>query len=220
MPECDCDGIDLKFDEAYAAEKLEAYRSHGPDPSTRALIDAISAEDVRGLTLLDIGGGVGAVQHDLLERGLASAQEVEASAANVAACQAEAEARGHANRISHVTGDFASVADKLAPADIVTLDRSLCCWPQPLALIDGSAGMARRLYGLVYPRDTWWVRYGWRTWGNVRQIVKRTGLRLMTPRSAAVEAILAQHGLYLHRHATIGVWQVALFARETPAPDA
>ena len=60
MPECDCDGIDHKFDEAYAAEKLEAYRSHGPDPSTRALIDAISAEDVRGLTLLDIGAGVGA----------------------------------------------------------------------------------------------------------------------------------------------------------------
>ena len=75
MPECDCDGIDLKFDEAYAAEKLEAYRRHGPDPSTRALIDAISAEGVRGLTLLDIGGGVGAVQHDLLERGLASAQD-------------------------------------------------------------------------------------------------------------------------------------------------
>jgi magnesium-protoporphyrin O-methyltransferase len=217
---CHCDGLDTGFDEAYAAEKLAAYRSHGPDRSTRALIEAISAEDVAGLTLLDIGGGVGAVQHGLLERGVVSAQEVEASAAYVAACRTEAEARGHADRISHLSGDFASVRDKLAPADIVTLDRSICCWPEPLALIDGSAGMARRLYGLVYPRDTWWVRYGWRSWGNIRQLIKGTGLRLMTPRSAQVEAILASHGLFLLRHATVGVWQIALFAREAPAPDA
>lgn len=218
QPECDCNGIDLKFDETYAAEKLETYRIEGADPSTRALIEAITAEGVRDLTLLDIGGGVGALQHELLERGLASAQEVEASAANIAACQSEAEARGHADRISHVYGDFASVADTLAPADVVTLDRSICCWSDPLGLIDGSAGMARRLYGLVYPRDTWWVRYGWRTWGNVRQLIKRTGLRLMTPRSADVEAVLARRGLYLHRHATVGVWQIALFVREAPAP--
>ena len=216
-PGCDCEGIDLKFDETYAAEKLETYRNGGADPSTRALIDAITAEDVQGLTLLDIGGGVGALQHELLERGLSSAQEVEASAAYVAASQSEAEARGHADRISHVHGDFASVADTLAPADVVTLDRSLCCWPDPLGLVDGSARMARQLYGLVYPRDTWWVRYGWRSWGNLRQVIKSTDLRLSTPSSAEVEAILKRHGLYLCRHTTVGVWQIALFAREAPA---
>ncbi len=216
--DCDCDSerIDLKFDEAYAAGKLEAYRSRGPDPGTRALLEAICTEAVAGQTLLDIGGGVGALQHELLERGVSSAQEVEASAAYVVACQAEAEARGHADRVSHVIGDFASVAETLTPADIVTLDRVVCCWSEPLALIDGSARMARRLYGLVYPRDTWWVRYGWRTWGNLRQLIKRSGLRLMTPRSADVEAILAQQGLHLRHHTTVGVWQVALFVREAP----
>ena len=85
-----CDQISSRFDAVYATEKLARYRVHGPDPSTRALLDAINVADIRGKTLLDIGGGVGAVQHELLRLGVVSVQEVEASAAYVAACQADA----------------------------------------------------------------------------------------------------------------------------------
>ena len=214
MTACRCDQISSRFDEAYATEKLARYREHGPDPSTRALLDAISGADIRGKTLLDIGGGVGAVQHELLRLGVASVQEVEASTAYVAACQAEAGRQGHGDRINHLRGDFGSVAETVEPADIVTLDRSICCWHDPLTLIDQSAAKARWLYGLVYPRDVWWVRHGWRHFGNVRQVLKRSGLRLTTPRAVDVARILARHHLYLHRHAEVGVWQIAVFARD------
>jgi magnesium-protoporphyrin O-methyltransferase len=211
---CRCDQISSRFDEVFAREKLARYRAHGPDPSTRALLEAISVEDIRGKTLLDIGGGVGAVQHELLRLGVAWAQEVEASTAYVAACQAEAGRQGHGDRIIHLSGDFGSVADAVEPADIVTLDRSVCCWHDPLTLIDQSAAKARWLYGLVYPRDVWWVRYGWRHLGNARQVLKRSGLRLTTPRAVDVARILDRHHLHLRRHAEIGVWQIAVFARD------
>ena len=211
---CSCDQVGPQFDEAYAAAKLARYRTVGPDPSTRALLDAILAEDIRGGTLLDVGGGVGAIQHELLKRGVASAQEVEASAAYVAACRSEAERQGHADRITHICGDFICVASAVEPADIVTLDRSLCCCHDPLALVDHTAARTRWLYGLVYPRDVWWVRHGWRHLGNARQVLKHSGLRLSTPRAMKVEAILAQHGLSLRRHAEVGVWQIALFATD------
>lgn len=210
---CRCDRVAARFDEAYAAEKLARYRTTGPDPSTRALLDAITAEGVSGRTLLDIGGGVGAVQHELLRRGVATAQEVEASTAYVAACRAEAERQGHGDRITHLHGDFGSVALDVEPADIVTLDRSVCCWDDPLTLIDHSAGKARWLYGLVYPRDVWWVRHGWRNLSNVRQVLKRNSLRLSTPRTADVEATLARHGFRRWHHAEVGVWQIVLFRR-------
>jgi magnesium-protoporphyrin O-methyltransferase len=142
MTGCGCERKEVKFDEAYAAERLQRYRTMGPDPSTRALLEAIVAEDVRGLTLLDIGGGVGAIQHELLDQGLASVQEVEASAAYSAACAQEASARGHADRITHLVGDFSSVAHAVSPADIVTLDRSVCCWREPLVLIEDAARLA------------------------------------------------------------------------------
>ena len=65
-----------------------------------------------------------------------------------------------------------------------------------------------------------WVRHGWRHLSDVRQILKRSGLRLSTPRATDVEAILARHGLRLHRHAEVGVWQVALYANEAGPPVA
>ena len=213
MTDCRCEQVGSRFDEAYAAEKLASYRTHGPDPSTRALLDAISVADVRGKTLLDIGGGVGAVQHELLRRGVESVQEVEASAAYAAACRAEAGRQGHGDRIVHLSGDFGSVADVVVPADIVTLDRSVCCWHDPLTLIDQSGAKARWLYGLVYPRDVWWVRYGWRYLSNLRQVLERSGLRLSTPRTGDVERILARHHLRPHSRTEVGVWQVAVFVR-------
>lgn len=214
--DCRCDVLDWKFDEAYAAEKLALYRSIGPDTSTRMLLDMIASEDVRGKTLLDIGGGVGAVQHELLRRGVVSAQEVEASLAYVDACRREADRQGHGDRITHLNGDFGSLADKVMPADIVTLDRSLCCWHDPLRLVDDSAVKSRWLFGVVYPRDVWWVRHGWRRFSNLRQSLKRSSLRLATPRTADVEDVLARHGLRRRRHAEIGVWQVSLYGKDAP----
>jgi magnesium-protoporphyrin O-methyltransferase len=214
MTACQRDQLCARFDAACAAEKLARYRAHGPDPSTRALLTAITIEDVEGKTLLDIGGGIGAVQHELLRRGIASAQEVEASSAYAVACRAEAERQGHGDRIVHLVGDFGSVADAVEPADIVTLDRAVCCWHDPLALIDQSAAKSRWLYGLVYPRDVWWVRLGWRYVSNARQILKRSGLRLGTPRAVAVERMLAGHGFRPERLAVVGVWQIAVFVRD------
>ena len=166
MPDCRCERIESRFDEAYASSKLVAYRTKGPDPSTRALIDALCEDDLAGMTLLDIGGGVGAVQHGLIGAGVRSVQEVEASTAYAVACRDEARRLGHGDRIRHIVGDFASVVGQVEPADIVTLDRSVCCWHDMPSLVGLSAQKARQLYGLVYPRDARWVRYGWGASGS------------------------------------------------------
>ena len=206
--------IELKFDQAYATQRLAAYRKNGPDPSTLALIDAIVSEDIEGMTLLDIGGGVGAVQHALLTAGVRSAIEIEASLAYQATCRAEAERRGHGERICHVFGDFGSVADTVASADIVTLDRSLCCWPDMPELVSRSAAKARRLYGLVYPRDVWWVRHGWRFASDLRQLIRRSPMRVFIHRSEEVEAIVESAGLTRHSYREVGAWQVVVYRRD------
>ncbi len=215
MTQCQCDGIESKFDEQYATEKLELYHREGPDPTTRAMLEAIRAEvDVEGLTLLDIGGGVGIVQHELLQSGLASAVEVEVSEGYAAANRAEAELRGHADRITHVLGDFGSVADSVEPADIVTLDRAICCWHDMPDLVSRSAEKASRLYATVYPRDAWWVRYGWRTYGNARHLLNRNPMRVHIHRTREIDAILATKGLSRRSYREMGVWQITVFARD------
>jgi hypothetical protein len=216
MASCDCERIGSRFDAAYAADKLAAYRRSGPAPTTQALIDALRGEGIQGLTLLDVGGGIGAVQHELLRSGVSAAVEVEASEASIAACREEAERQGHADRIQHLSGDFGTLAAAIPAADIVTLDRSVCCWPDMPGLVGASADKATRLYGLVYPRDDWWIRFPWRVMTNVRMMLRRQPMRVFVHRTHDVEGILAEHGLKRRSHKTVGVWQVVVFARAMP----
>jgi hypothetical protein len=213
MSSCQCEGIESRFDAAYATQKLERYRRAGPDATTRVLLDALRREGVHGMTLLDIGGGVGAVQHELLQSGVTSVVEVEASAAYQDACRQESERRGHAGRIEHRLGDFGSLANAIEPADIVTLDRAVCCWPDMPGLVRPSAARARRLYGLVYPRDDWWVRIGWRSFSRLRLLARSNPMRVFVHRTRDVEAIVREEGLVRRSRRTMGVWQVVVFAR-------
>jgi hypothetical protein len=69
-----CQGIEDLFSEEYVAGELKRYRRRGPDKTTRILIEALKKDGVEGETLLDIGGGLGAIQHELLARRRAQRQ--------------------------------------------------------------------------------------------------------------------------------------------------
>src|SRR5258708_17658250 len=162
MTSCQCQGIEDQFNSREAAKKLADYHKHGPAGTTRLLITALKEAGVAGSTMLDIGGGIGAIQLELLKAGALSAVSVDASTAYIEAAQQEAQRQGLQDRIQFQHGDFVELAGGLPPADIVTLDRSLCCYPDMPALVGLSASRARQLYGLVYPRDAWWTRWGLR----------------------------------------------------------
>ena len=72
MPCSSCLGIEKQFDQAWAADDLRRYRKRGPMRTTQLLVDALKAEGVEGQTLLDIGGGIGALQNELLKGGMQS----------------------------------------------------------------------------------------------------------------------------------------------------
>src|SRR5881409_4121058 len=119
------------------------------------MIHLLRRAGVEGSTLLDIGGGIGGIQYDLLEAGVREVTAVDASSAYQRAARAEAERRGVSARIQFQLGDFVALAPQVAAADIVTLDRVVCCYPDMEPLVRLSAERCRRLYGLVYPRDQW-----------------------------------------------------------------
>ena len=122
-------------------------------------------------------------------------------------------ARDTSDRIEHHLGDFGSLAEGIGPADIVTLDRAVCCWPDMSGLVRPSAAKARRLYGLVYPRDDWWVRIGWRTYTRLRLLARSNPMRVFVHPTRDVEALLREEGLVRRSRRTMGVWQVVVFAR-------
>jgi len=124
-----CQGIEGFFDKREAGRKLRLYRKSGPSKTTSILVDAVKEKGVEGKSLLDVGGGVGAIQHELLRAGAERADSVEASTAYIDANREEAARQGHADRITYHHGDFVDIAPTLERADIVTLERVICCYP-------------------------------------------------------------------------------------------
>jgi 2-polyprenyl-3-methyl-5-hydroxy-6-metoxy-1,4-benzoquinol methylase len=212
MPCCQCQGIERLFDGREALRKLRAYARHGPDRTTRLLLDAVKAEHIEGATLLDIGGGVGVAQLELLSAGLRSATDVDASSAYLDVAREEARRRGDGDRVSYRHGDFVTLAPEIEPADIVTLDRVICCYHATPALVRASATKARRLYGLVYPRDAWWTRCFSASENMVfrprrhpyRSFIHPTHLVDTLAHGAGLERRLLHQGAF---------WQVVLYAR-------
>ena len=212
MPEPSCDCCPNTFSSRDAEGDLKRYREKGPDKTTRSLIDAIVAEGIAGASLLDVGGGIGAIQLELLAAGAAKALSVDASEAYVEVALGEAERRGYGDRTEARVGDFVTLAPEIEPADVVTLDRVVCCYADLAALLGAVGSHARRLVGLVYPRDIWWNRvvargiaaFGWLTRDPTRWYLHRPG---------EVDAILQAAG-YRRREITRDlIWQVAVYER-------
>jgi SAM-dependent methyltransferase len=212
MP-CSCckPDYDAKFDEKGARKDLLSYRKSGADGSTKRLIDALLRHGVEGATLLDIGGGVGAIQLELLAAGAASSLDVDASAAFLATAEHEADARGFRGRVAYRYGDFVELADEVDAADIVTLDRVICCYPDVEALVGRSVGRARRLYGLVYPVDRWWTRAIGRL-GNAMLRLCRNDFRIHVHPDATIERIVRMAGFERSYQHAGWFWQTRVYA--------
>ena len=206
--------LDRQFDARHAEQQLRAYRRQGPRGLTRALVEALAAGGVEGRTVLDIGGGVGAVHHELLRSGAAAAVDVDASRAYISVARDEAERQGHVERVRYLAGDFVTLADAVDPADLVALDRVICCYPDMAALVGRSASLARRRYGLVYPRDSWFARAMVAVM-NVGFRLSRSPFRTYIHRTADVDAILSDHGLVKRLRRTTPIWQLVIYERPT-----
>ena len=213
-----CEGIELQFGQAAARKKLRRFRRRGPDRTTRLLVDALraalDAADTRAAVLLDIGAGVGAIHHELLDGRVERAIHLDGSTAHLAAAREEAERRGHGPRVEFVHGDFVDLASAIPAADVVTLDRVICCYHDMERLVGLSAQKARRLYGAVYPRDVRWMRVALAVI-NLVQRLKRSGFRVFLHSPTAIDGVLRIAGLERRAVRRTPGWEVVIYERKT-----
>ena len=212
-----CQGIEHQFGSAAVRRKLRQYRRRGPDRTTRFLIEdlraALVASSVHDATLLDIGAGLGAIHHALLDGYVSRAVHVDASAAQLAAAREETERRGHGGRVEVLHGNFVDMAPDIPPADVVTLDRVICCYDDMRGLVGRSVEKATRWYGAVYPRDIAWMRIAIAGL-NVFERVRRSTFRVFLHDPQAIDAELRAAGLTrVSIRETLG-WQVVVYRRD------
>jgi magnesium-protoporphyrin O-methyltransferase len=150
--------VEGQFGERRATGDLARYRTKGAGATARLLLAGLAKAGPPKGRLLDVGAGIGALSFELLDRGVTSAVGVDLSSAYVAVAIDEAVRRGRSDATQFVHGDFVDIADDIPPADIVTLDRVVCCYPACERLLDESLRHADSFVALSYPRDAWYVR--------------------------------------------------------------
>lgn len=201
-----------QFGPAIAARDLDRYRRKGPDATSRLLLNAVRRHVNGATSLLDVGGGVGVLDFELLANGVSSATLVDASPAYLDVAGREAESRKVADRLRCVVGDFAVLADGIESADLVTMHRVVCCYPDYASLLQAAAKHARRAFAFSYPRDRWYIHF-WLALENVRRRLCGDPFRTFVHAPVEMEARVSQDGFVrIHRSRTF-VWSIDVYAR-------
>lgn len=212
MPCNCCEITDNAFSEAEARSELRSYRRRGPANQTKLILEAIRSLKLNGAALLDIGGGIGAIYHELLKDVAREAVHVDASSAYLKSAKEETARRGNTEHVKFIHADFTEVASQLPPADIVTLDRVVCCYPDFRILLKGAADHSRRAIALTYPRETWYIRFGLRA-ANFFQKLRKDPFRVFLHPVAEMEALLTKEGFVKTSVQRLVIWEMTLYQR-------
>lgn len=215
---CSCAGAAAftaqHFDDQRARAELEAYHRRGPGPTTRRLLAGLRLVGATEGTLLDIGSGIGILTFELLKSGLDQAHCVDLSPASLAIGRTEAEQQGRAGRIRWLEADFVTAAPQLEPADVVTLDRVVCCYPAYRPLLEEATRLTQRFLALSYPRDRWFVRAA--LWvENALRRLRGNPFRAFVHSPEAMDSLLRQRGFTrTHQEATLA-WDADIYTRDS-----
>jgi magnesium-protoporphyrin O-methyltransferase len=195
-----------------AADGARRYRRDGPDRMTRSLARRAGARGVEDAAVLEIGGGIGQVALELLKAGAASAEVVELLPDYEPFVRELAAEAGVAERMSFRTADLAADPAAAAPADLVVLNKVVCCTPDGVALAGVAASLARRTLVLSFPRETWWARAGLGT-VNLYLRLRRRRFRVFVHSRAALEGAVEAQGLALASAKDGPLFRIAAFER-------
>jgi len=202
------------FKPRLARKSLDRHRKKGLDDLERRMVAAVSVDGLDGARVLEIGGGIGTLQSELLGAGAAQGEIVELVSAWEPYARELARERGIEERTSFRVADILESPESVEDADVVLLNRVVCCSPDGIALSGRAARLTRRALVLSFPRDVLWVRVGLRLVNVGMRVMGRSFRAFVHPPSELVSSAEAA-GLTLMESGHGRMWAFAALRRET-----
>jgi hypothetical protein len=209
---CTPKGYRQIFSERGARAQARRYRRNGLDATSRRIVELLKEQGVDGLTLLEIGGGIGAIQIELLKAGLARAVSVELTPTYEESAAELLREAGFDDRVERRVMDFVNAGADIGAADIVVMNRVICCYPDLPRLAGAAADHARGLLVMSFPKERWWTRVIVRM-ANLGMGLTRREFRIFLHPPAQILATGRQHGLKLSLNRPGVFWQIAAMQR-------
>ena len=178
----------------------------------RSLARRAAARGLEGATVLEIGGGIGQVLLELLEAGAREGEVVELVPGYEPHARALAAEAGLGERVASAPPTSSRTPRRAAPADIVVLNKVVCCTPDGVELAGIAASLARRTLVLSFPRDVWWTRF-FLAVGNGFMRRTRRSFRAFVHPPEALRRAAEEHGLTLASERDGPLFRIAAFER-------
>jgi magnesium-protoporphyrin O-methyltransferase len=211
---CNARGCDGFFTPRVASRAAERYRKKGVDKTAQRMLAFLEESGIEGATVLEVGGGVGDVQLELLKLGAARTLNLELSPGyddEARRLIREARVEGRADRRIH---DIATDPTGVEPADVVVLHRVVCCYPDYEQLLGAAAEHARRLLVFSYPPRNLLSRFLLGA-QNLLFRLQRKEFRTFAHPPARMLGVVEQRGLQQRYAYNPVVWQIAGFERRS-----
>jgi magnesium-protoporphyrin O-methyltransferase len=148
---CGRPGYQKVFGDRCAKRVARMYRKRGLDPTQSRMVSFLIEHGIAGASVLEIGGGVGEMQIELLSRGAREATNLEISRSYEAEAAALLTQWGMTNRVERRFVDIAQSPDEVEPADVVIMHRVVCCYGDYRRLLSAAANHATHLLVFSYP---------------------------------------------------------------------
>ncbi len=209
---CSPRGYRWIFSENTARADAKRYRRKGLDPTSRRIVELIKQHGVEGRTVLEVGGGIGAIQIELLRAGAARAVSIELTPTYEEVATGLLKEAGLEARVERSVMDFAEANDAAPTADIVIMNRVICCYPDMPTLAGAAADHTAEMLVMSYPRETWWTRTG--LWGgNLALRLARREFQVFLHPPRMILAASERHGLRTVFDSPGAFWTVAALRR-------
>jgi magnesium-protoporphyrin O-methyltransferase len=200
------------FTASTARRDLDRYRAKGIGRLERRIVASVVAAGVDGRNVLEIGGGVGALQAELMAAGASAGEVVELVAAYEPYARELAAEKGLAKRVTFRVADVLDDPSAASPADVVVLNRVVCCSPDGVELASVASCLARRTLVLSYPRDRALVRLGFAAINLGQRLLGRS-FRAFVHSPARLRAAAEAEGLQLRELGGGPLWEFSTMER-------
>jgi 2-polyprenyl-3-methyl-5-hydroxy-6-metoxy-1,4-benzoquinol methylase len=168
---------------------------------------------IEGASVLEIGGGVGAIQLELLEAGAAQATNLELSPEYEAEAGILAREQGVEGQVERRLGDVVAQPALAGEADSVVMHKVVCCYPDYDALVGAASERARRYLVMSFPRPRALIRLGAGAVNLAARLLRWEYRTWVYPPETLVAAA-EQRGLALALESRGRIWQVAALERK------
>ena len=206
---CDPNGLNAIFRGGYVEGEKRDFLRKGLSKRQRRFWIGL---ELSHKSVLDIGCGIGALGLGAVQKGAEHAFLIDVSTDYLAAAQSLKTSLNLDDKVSIERADFASLSEPPV-ADIVVLDRVVCCYPDASKLLSRAAEQSRESLLFSYPRPAWFMRWGCAVLNSAMALFKKD-YRFYLHSEAVLRKAASAYGHSLKRREQLGIWTLLEFSLE------